>query len=82
MIINHCLEGLRKLGVKYVETGPMLENNNHILNLWKKFNPELAKRRRCWGMKVADYDKEKGVVIGNRPSVSADDKTENVKKDD
>ncbi len=82
MIINHCLEGLRKLGVKYVETGPMLENNNHILNLWKKFNPELAKRRRCWGMKVADYDKEKGVVVVNRPSVSAEETTESVKNDD
>jgi len=52
MILHHCLVGLNKLGVKYLETGPMLEYNTHILNLWKRFNPELVKRRRCWGLKV------------------------------
>ncbi len=52
MILHHCLVGLNKLGVKYLETGPMLENNRHINNLWKRYNPELAKRRRCWGLKV------------------------------
>ena len=55
MILHNCLLGLNKLGVKYLETGPMLENNKYIQNLWKSFNPELAKRRRCWGMKVADW---------------------------
>jgi len=52
MILHHCLVGLNKLGVKYLETGPMLEYNTHILNLWKRFNPELVKRRRCWGLRV------------------------------
>ena len=52
MILHHCLEGLNKLGVKYLETGPMLENNRHINNLWRKYNPELAKRKRCWGLRV------------------------------
>ena len=39
MILSACLQGLNKLGVKYVETGPMLEYNTHILNLWKKIRP-------------------------------------------
>ncbi len=55
IILHNCLVGLNKLGVKYLETGPMLEDNKYIQNLWKSFNPELAKRRRCWGMKVADW---------------------------
>ena len=52
MIIHHCLEGLIKHGVKYVEGGPQLENNRHIQNLWKNYEKEIAKRRRCWGLKV------------------------------
>lgn len=54
MILNECLKGLLKLGVKYVETGPMLEENMHIQNLWKKYDFEIAKRRRCWGLKVEE----------------------------
>lgn len=54
MILSACLQGLNKLGVKYVETGPMLEYNTHILNLWKKYNPELVKKKRCWGLKVEE----------------------------
>ena len=59
LILNSSLQGLTKLGVKYLETGPMLEHNTHIQNLWKNYNPELVKRRRCWGLKVDDYDPDK-----------------------
>ena len=59
LILNSSLQGLTKLGVKYLETGPMLEHNTHIQNLWKNYNPELVKRRRCWGLKVDDYDPNK-----------------------
>lgn len=59
LILNASLQGLTKLGVKYLETGPMLEHNTHIQNLWKNYNPELVKRRRCWGLKVDDYDPDK-----------------------
>ena len=52
MIIDNCLEGLIRKGVKYLETGPELEENRHIQQLWKTYNPELIKRRRCWGLKV------------------------------
>lgn len=52
MIMNSCLNGLIKLGVKYLETGPELETNNDVQNLWKNYEPDLVKRRRCWGLKV------------------------------
>ncbi|MCH5148454.1 MAG: hypothetical protein J1G05_03715 [Clostridiales bacterium] len=52
MIIDSCLAGLIKRGSKYIETGPELENNNNVQNLWKNYNPELVKRHRCWGVKV------------------------------
>ena len=52
MIIDSCLAGLIKHGSKYIETGPELENNNNVQNLWKNYNPELVKRHRCWGVKV------------------------------
>lgn len=52
MIMNSCLNGLIKLGVKYLETGPELETNNEVQNLWKNYGPDLVKRRRCWGLKV------------------------------
>ncbi len=54
MIIDSCLAGLIKRGVKYIETGPELETNRDVQNLWKNYNPELVKRHRCWGMKVKD----------------------------
>ena len=52
IIIDNCLQGLIKLGVKYLETGPELEENRHIQQLWQKWNPKLIKTRRCWGIKV------------------------------
>ncbi|MBQ8885675.1 MAG: N-acetyltransferase [Clostridia bacterium] len=52
MVMNSCLNGLHKLGVKYLETGPELEENDNVQNLWKNYERELAKRHRCWGLKV------------------------------
>ncbi|MDE6850008.1 MAG: GTP cyclohydrolase, partial [Clostridia bacterium] len=52
IIVSHCLEGVCKLGIKKLEAGPELEENHHIQNLWKSFDHELAKRARCWGLKV------------------------------
>ena len=57
IILNHVLEGCIKLGVKYLETGPELEENHNVQNLWKNYDRELVKRHRCWGMKVDDLDK-------------------------
>ena len=52
VIMNSCLKGLIKHGVKYLETGPELETNNNVQNLWKNYETKLVKRRRCWGLKV------------------------------
>lgn len=52
IIVHHCLEGIIKLGAKKMEAGPELEDNHHVQNLWKSFDSELAKRARCWGLKV------------------------------
>ena len=52
IIMNACLKGLIKNGVKFMETGPELESNHNVQNLWKNYNPGLVKRRRCWGLRV------------------------------
>jgi hypothetical protein len=52
LIINSILKGLIAHGVQFMETGPELETNKNVQNLWKNYNPDLAKRRRCWGLKV------------------------------
>lgn len=52
IIMNHCLEGLHKNGTKYLETGPELETNHNVQNLWKNYEKVLNKRHRCWGLKV------------------------------
>lgn len=57
IILNHVLDGCIKLGVEYLETGPELEENRNVQNLWKNYDCELVKRHRCWGMKVDDLEK-------------------------
>ncbi len=52
IIISHCLEGLIKHKVKYLEAGPELEQNRHVQNLWKNFEKLYSKTFRCWGLKV------------------------------
>lgn len=52
IIVDHCLEGIISLGVETLEAGPQLEYNRKIQNLWKNFDSEIAKRARCWGLKV------------------------------
>ncbi len=54
MIMHSVLCGLIKRGVKYLETGPELETNLNVQNLWKNFDRKLVKRRRCWGLAVPD----------------------------
>lgn len=56
IIMDEILRGCIKLGVQWLETGPELENNLQVQNLWKNYDRELVKRHRCWGMKVADLD--------------------------
>lgn len=57
IVLNEVLKGCIKLGVEYLETGPELETNSNVQNLWKNYDRELVKRHRCWGIKVTDLDK-------------------------
>lgn len=52
LIMDSCLEGLIKLGVKRLETGPELETNKNVQNLWKNYDATKVKTRRCWGIEV------------------------------
>lgn len=48
VILDHLIQNASKNGIKYAETGPMLETNAKILAQWKSFDTELHKRRRCY----------------------------------
>ena len=43
-MLQVCIEN----GIKYCETGPELEVNEDVQNLWKGFDARQHKRRRCW----------------------------------
>ncbi len=47
-MLCEMFEGAKKFGVKYCETGPMLETNNKIHLMWKRFEHRQHKRRRCY----------------------------------
>ncbi len=57
IVMDEILRGCIKLGVKYLETGPELEENHSVQNLWKNYDRQLVKRHRCWGMNVAELEK-------------------------
>ena len=57
IVMDEILRGCIQLGIQYLETGPELEENHEVQNLWKNHNPQLVKRHRCWGMKVDDLAK-------------------------
>ena len=48
LIINTLLAKLIENGVKYCETGPMLETNGAVHSLWSTFEKRQHKRRRCY----------------------------------
>ena len=52
LIFNDLIPVYNKKGYKYAETGPQLEDNVKELSQWKPLNPEILKRRRCYGMKM------------------------------
>ena len=47
-LVVEMFEGAKKFGVKYCETGPMLENNTKIQLMWKRFEHRQHHRRRCY----------------------------------
>ena len=48
IILSEVMEGCRKMGIRYAETGPMLEENEKVQTQWQNFSLEQHKRRRCW----------------------------------
>ena len=48
LIIHTLLQQLIDNGVKYCETGPMLETNTAVHSLWRHFDKRQHKRRRCY----------------------------------
>ncbi|MCM1534035.1 MAG: hypothetical protein NC099_05230 [Corallococcus sp.] len=51
-MVSVFAERMQKYGVEYAETNLMLEHNGPIQNLWKHFDTELHKRRRCFIKKI------------------------------
>ena len=52
MLMYKILQSCNEAGIKYAETGPMLELNEKILAQWKMFEKEQHKRRRCFVKKL------------------------------
>lgn len=52
LIFNDLIPIYNRLGIRYAETGPQLENNVKELSQWKPLNPELIKRRRCYQKEI------------------------------
>ena len=48
LLINELLKKSIENNVRYCETGPMLETNTKIHSLWRHFDKEQHKRRRCF----------------------------------
>lgn len=48
VLMNSMTNSARKNGVEYAETGPELETNHQVQALWKHYEVEQHKRRRCW----------------------------------
>ena len=52
LIFDELIPVYNQLHYKYAETGPQLEENFKELTQWKYLNPELFKRRRCYGKAI------------------------------
>ena len=47
-VLEDLLVRGEKNGVKYCETGPMLETNKAVHGMWRYFDKKQHKRRRCY----------------------------------
>ena len=52
LMFEVMLQNLIKNDVKYCETGPMLETNTAVHSLWRHFEKEQHKRRRCYHKEI------------------------------
>lgn len=59
ILFNDLMSNYIKKGVKYVSTGPMLEENQAVLNLWNEFGDQMDNvniRRRCYVKEIKMID--------------------------
>jgi hypothetical protein len=54
VVLDDMQNKLIKHGVRYAETGPMLEINDHILAQWQRFSGVQHKRRRCFVKELSE----------------------------
>ena len=47
-ICNKLKDYFIENGVKYCETGPMLETNTAVHSMWRHFDKRQHRRRRCY----------------------------------
>ena len=52
MFFDKLTKGVKKLGVRYVETTRELEDNHSVLNLSGGLERYLSKRARCYIKKI------------------------------
>lgn len=52
LLFDYLIPVYNKMGIRYAETGPQLENNVKEISQWKPLNPQFVKRRRCWTKKI------------------------------
>lgn len=52
LFFNELIPVYQKLGYKWAETGPQLEDNVKELSQWKPLNPQTTTRRRCFSKKI------------------------------
>ena len=46
VVISQVMRGAFDMGIRWAETGPMLELNDKVQSQWKDFQTEQHKRRR------------------------------------
>ncbi len=48
LLLNEISAAAMKNGIRYAESSPELETNHKVQDLWKSYNVEQHKRRRCY----------------------------------
>ncbi len=48
IIFREIQNAMKKFGIKYMETNPLLEENSKVQLLWKNFDPIIHKRRKTF----------------------------------
>ncbi len=48
LLMNEITKSAIEYGVQYAESSPELEDNKHVQDLWKNYEAEQHKRRRCY----------------------------------